>query len=50
LLLFEEVVWRNFLTIHAAALGVIIVALVLFLPNGLLALIRERFPIKGAAR
>jgi branched-chain amino acid transport system permease protein len=50
LLLFEEAVWRNFLTIHAAALGVIIVVLVLFLPNGLLALIRERLPMKAAAR
>jgi branched-chain amino acid transport system permease protein len=50
LLLFEEVVWRNFLTIHAAALGVIIVALVLFLPNGLLTLIRERFPTKEMAK
>ncbi len=43
LLAFEELVWRNFLTIHAAALGVIIVVLVLFLPNGLLALLRDRF-------
>jgi branched-chain amino acid transport system permease protein len=50
LLLFEEAVWRNFLTIHAAALGVIIVALVLFLPNGLLTLIRERFPTKEMAK
>jgi branched-chain amino acid transport system permease protein len=50
LLLFEEAVWRNFLTIHAAALGVIIVVLVLFLPNGLLTLIRERLPMKAAAR
>jgi branched-chain amino acid transport system permease protein len=50
LLLFEEVVWRNFLTIHAAALGVIIVVLVVFLPNGLLALIRERFPRKATAK
>jgi len=41
LLTFEEVVWRNFLTIHAAALGVVIILLVLFLPNGLLALVRE---------
>jgi branched-chain amino acid transport system permease protein len=41
LLLFEEVVWRNLLTLHAAALGVIIVLLVLFLPNGLLALVRN---------
>jgi branched-chain amino acid transport system permease protein len=37
LLVFEELVWRNFLTVHAAALGVIIVLLILFLPNGLLA-------------
>ena len=50
LLLLEEVVWRNFLTIHVAALGVIIVVLVLFLPNGLLALMRERFPMKAMAR
>jgi branched-chain amino acid transport system permease protein len=50
LLLLEEVVWRNFLTIHVAALGVIIVVLVLFLPNGLLALMRERFPTKAMAR
>ena len=44
LLSFEELVWRSFLTVHAAALGFIIVVLVLFLPNGILALIRERFP------
>ncbi len=50
LLLLEELVWRNFLTIHVAALGVIIVVLVLFLPNGLLALLRERFPMKAMAK
>ena len=49
LLVFEEVVWRNFLTIHAAALGVIIVVLVLFLPNGLLSLVRQRV-FRGGAR
>jgi branched-chain amino acid transport system permease protein len=48
LLSFEEFVWRNLLTIHAAALGVIIVVLVLFLPNGILALLRERFGRRGA--
>ncbi len=42
LLAFEEVVWRNLLTIHAAALGCIIVLLVLFMPNGIVALIRDR--------
>jgi branched-chain amino acid transport system permease protein len=50
LLLFEEAVWRNFLTVHAAALGFIIVVLVLFLPNGLLALIRDRLPAKAVAK
>jgi len=52
LLTFEELVWRSFLTLHAAALGGIIVILVLFLPNGILALIRERFldsAIRGSA-
>lgn len=48
LLTFEEVVWRNFLTVHAAALGVIIILLVVFLPNGLLSLIRERRGSGGA--
>jgi branched-chain amino acid transport system permease protein len=43
LIAFEEFVWRNFLTVHAAALGFIIVVLVLFLPNGILPLLRERF-------
>jgi len=43
LLAFEELVWRNFLTIHAAALGLVIVLLVLFLPNGVLHLLRTHF-------
>jgi branched-chain amino acid transport system permease protein len=47
LLAFEELVWRNFLTIHAAALGVIIVILVLFLPNGLLSAVRNWRPAKA---
>jgi branched-chain amino acid transport system permease protein len=49
LLAFEEFVWRNFLTSHAAALGLIIVVLVLFLPNGILSLLRERLARNGAA-
>jgi branched-chain amino acid transport system permease protein len=49
LIAFEEFVWRNFLTIHAAALGLIIVVLVLFLPNGLLPLLRERLARRGGA-
>jgi branched-chain amino acid transport system permease protein len=46
LLAFEELVWRNFLTIHAAALGVIIVVLILFLPNGILPTLRNWVPRK----
>lgn len=48
LLTFEEVVWRNLLTVHAAALGLIIVVLVLFLPNGMLSLVRDRLQRRGA--
>ncbi len=48
LLAFEEIVWRNFLTVHAAALGVIIILLVLFLPNGILALVRNQLAKRGA--
>ncbi|HXG02984.1 MAG TPA: branched-chain amino acid ABC transporter permease, partial [Candidatus Binatia bacterium] len=31
----EELVWRNFLTIHAGLLGLIVVVLIFFLPRGL---------------
>jgi branched-chain amino acid transport system permease protein len=41
LLAFEELVWRNFLTLHAAALGFIVVVLILFMPNGIASLWRE---------
>jgi len=50
LLTFEEFVWRNFLTVHAAALGLIIVILVLFLPNGIVSLVREKLAVRGASR
>jgi len=40
LLVFEELIWRNFLTIHAAVLGAVIVVLVLFLPNGLMPMLQ----------
>jgi len=36
-LFLEELVWRNFLTFHAGVLGLIVVALIFYLPNGLLA-------------
>lgn len=50
LLAFEEVVWRSFLTLHAAALGVVIVVLVLFMPNGLLSVTREKFGFRAKKR
>jgi branched-chain amino acid transport system permease protein len=34
-LLMEELVWRNLLQFHAGLLGIIVVCLVLFLPEGL---------------
>lgn len=41
-LVMEEFVWRNFLDVHSAVLGLIIVGLIFFLPNGLLGLLRRR--------
>lgn len=41
LLAFEELVWRNFLKLHAAVLGLVIVALVLYMPNGIVAVMRD---------
>lgn len=38
----EELVWRNYLEVHTGALGLMIVALVLFLPGGLTSLARWR--------
>lgn len=43
----EEAVWRSFLTVHAAVLGALIVALILFLPHGLMSINRRRL---GAGR
>jgi branched-chain amino acid transport system permease protein len=37
-LLMEELVWRNFLTFHAGVLGLIVVVLIFYLPDGVLAL------------
>jgi branched-chain amino acid transport system permease protein len=34
----EEVVWRNYIQIHSGVLGLLIVALLLFLPRGLISL------------
>lgn len=46
-LVMEELVWRSFLSVHAAVLGVIIVALIFFLPRGVLGLIRRRKAAKA---
>jgi branched-chain amino acid transport system permease protein len=37
-LFMEELVWRNFLTFHSGVLGLIVVALIFYLPDGILAL------------
>jgi branched-chain amino acid transport system permease protein len=37
-LFLEELVWRNFLTFHAGVLGLIVVFLIFYLPDGMLAL------------
>lgn len=50
LLAFEEVVWRNFLKAHALVLGVIIVALVLLLPNGLMPMLGRLWPSAGKSK
>ena len=52
-LLFEEAVWRNFLTLHEGLLGAIVVLLVLFLPKGLTgyrAVLRGLVPARLRAR
>ncbi|WP_034491538.1 branched-chain amino acid ABC transporter permease [Afifella pfennigii] len=41
-LVMEELVWRNLLEIHAAALGILIVILIFFLPGGVLGLFKRR--------
>jgi branched-chain amino acid transport system permease protein len=41
-LIMEEVVWRNFLSVHSAILGVLIVLLIFFMPFGILGLFSKR--------
>lgn len=48
-ILMEELVWRNFLSVHSAVLGILIVGLVFFLPNGIIGVIRRRRPAKAVA-
>jgi len=42
-LFLEELVWRNFLTFHAGVLGLIVVFLIFYLPDGMLALNYRRW-------
>jgi len=44
LVLLEETVWARFLEFHQAILGTVIVALIFFLPGGLLGLVARRRP------
>lgn len=41
-LVMEELVWRNFLDVHSAILGLLIVGLIFFLPRGILGLVKRR--------
>jgi len=47
-LVFEEIVWSNLLQFHNAMLGVIVVVLVLFMPNGAVELLQRRVRAEGA--
>jgi len=48
-LFLEEMVWRNFLTFHVGVLGLLVVCLILYLPDGLLAVDFRRFiHLKGS--
>jgi branched-chain amino acid transport system permease protein len=40
--LFSELIWSHFLQIHLAVLGLLIILVVLFLPNGLVSLFSRR--------
>jgi branched-chain amino acid transport system permease protein len=45
----EELVWRNYLQIHSGVLGLLVVLLLLFLPNGMMS-ISKRFKFIGGRR
>jgi branched-chain amino acid transport system permease protein len=46
----EEAVWRNYLQVHSGVLGLLVVLLLLFLPNGLMSLSRKHLRWPGAQR
>lgn len=45
----EELVWRNYLQIHSGVLGLLVVVLLLFLPNGMMS-ISKRLGLVGGRR
>jgi branched-chain amino acid transport system permease protein len=45
----EELVWRNYLQIHSGVLGLLVVVLLLFLPNGMMS-ISKRLGFMGGRR
>ena len=45
----EEMVWRNYLQIHSGVLGLLVVVLLLFLPNGMMS-ITKRLGLIGGRR
>jgi branched-chain amino acid transport system permease protein len=45
----EELVWRNYLQIHSGVLGLLVVVLLLFLPNGMMS-ISKRLSFMGGRR
>ena len=45
----EEMVWRNYLQIHSGVLGLLVVVLLLFLPNGMMS-ISKRLGLVGGRR
>ena len=48
-LVLEEVVWRNVLTFHSGLLGLLLVLLVLFMPQGLIRVTTRRLLRRTAA-
>lgn len=47
LVIFEETIWSRFLSLHQGVLGLVIVLLIFFLPNGLLKIQWSKFLGKG---
>jgi branched-chain amino acid transport system permease protein len=39
--LISELIWSNFLEVHLAVFGLVIICVVLFLPNGIISLLRR---------